>query len=366
MAVGFPAKTDFATGDVLTATNVNDITGTLNLLQSSLFTAGQNKIINGAFNVWQRGTTFDITTSTFVFNADRFFTGNVGNTGTVSQQTFTPGAAPVAGYESQYFARANIVGVAGASNEATLQQRIEDVRTFAGQTVTVSFWAKADAAKNVSLELQQNFGSGGSANVNTFIVKQALTTSWARYTATFAIPSVSGKTIGTSSFDQLRFWLSAGSSLDARTGTLGTQSIIFDVWGVQLEYGSTASPFQTASGSIAGELALCQRYYYRIIATNAYGQMGMGSAYSTTAARIQVQAPVYMRTSPTSVDFSTLILYDGVTTYTCTTCAIDTSQTSPKVQSLIPEVASGLTQYRPYILMANNSTSAYIGFSAEL
>jgi hypothetical protein len=35
MAVGFPAKTDFATGDVLTATQMNDVTGTLNLLNPS-------------------------------------------------------------------------------------------------------------------------------------------------------------------------------------------------------------------------------------------------------------------------------------------------------------------------------------------
>lgn len=293
MAVGFPAKTNFATGDVLTATNVNDITGTLNLLQSSLYTAGQNKIINGAFNVWQRGTT----SSAAGYLADRWLSASNGDTAVYSQQTFTPGTAPISGYESQYFSRIVNTGVAGAANYSQYTQKMEDVRTLAGQTVTVSFFAKADAAKSVSLELQQNFGGGGSVSVNTFIVKQALTTSWARYSATFTMPAVTGKTIGTSSYADFRFWLSAGSSFDARTSTLGTQSITFDVWGVQIEAGSTASPFQTASGSIGGEFALCQRYYSNgqsigIVQPTADGGANFRS-YN------QVTLPTTMRTAPT-------------------------------------------------------------------
>jgi hypothetical protein len=323
MAVGFPAKTNFATGEVLTATNMNDITGTLNLLQSTLYPAGRNKIINGDFNVWQRGTTVGPTVTLNAYLADRWQLGSAGETTTYSQQTFTPGAAPVAGYESQYFARLAVTSSAGASNFAQFLQRIEDVRTFAADTVTISYWAKADAAKNVSLELQQNFGSGGSASVNTFIVKQALTTSWARYSATFTVPSVSGKTIGTSSYADFRFWLSAGSTFDARTSSLGQQNITFDVWGVQVEDGSTASPFQTASGSIGGELALCQRYLPRTDVTDM-----IGYAFLTNNGIWTAQYPVTARAKPTGITLVGTFAAYALNTATTVTPTFNTGEFS--------------------------------------
>ena len=69
------------------------------------FAAGKNKIINGDFGVWQRGT------SGFTFggsyNADRFaFYGDgTSVTRAITQQTFTPGTAPVSGYEGTFFWR---------------------------------------------------------------------------------------------------------------------------------------------------------------------------------------------------------------------------------------------------------------------
>jgi len=64
MAVGFPAKTTYANGDVFSASDINDTNGTLNLLGSSVATtAGKNGIINGAMQVWQRGTSLAVTSS---------------------------------------------------------------------------------------------------------------------------------------------------------------------------------------------------------------------------------------------------------------------------------------------------------------
>jgi hypothetical protein len=335
------------------------------LWSSGFGQAGKNKIINGDFGIWQRGTSFDVSAG---YNADRFVTTNTGNTGTITQQTFTPGAAPVAGYEGKYYSRSTITGVAGAGNFTTYAQRIEDVRTFAGQTVTVSYWAKADSAKSVSLEFQQFFGSGGSASVNTFVAKQALTTSWARYTSTIAIPSISGKTIGTGGTQlDFRFWLSAGSTYDSRTSTLGTQSITFDIWGLQVEAGSTATPFQTATGTIQGELAACQRYYFRNTVAGLFEAVSsLGTAKSTTVGQVTVPAPVTMRVVPTSVDYSTVGLYDYVNAILgATSITVDAYSSKQNIIASVL-VASGLTQYRPYWLLSNNSSTAYIGFSAEL
>lgn len=129
-----------------------------------------------------------------------------------------------------------------------LGQRIEDVRTYAGQTVTISFWAKAASALSLTPYLEQNFGSGGSASVYTSGTAASVTTSWQRFTATVSVASISGKTIGTSSF--LNFYF--------LTSTLSTN---IDIWGVQIEAGSVATAFQTATGTLQGELAACQRYY---------------------------------------------------------------------------------------------------------
>lgn len=359
MAVGFPAKTNFATGDVLTATNMNDVTGTLNLLQSTLYPAGRNRIINGDFNIWQRGTT-----GTTGYVADRFSTFVSTTTASISQQTFTPGTAPVSGYEGAYFIRQVVTSGGTASSRCLFEQKMEDVRTYAGQTVTASFWAKADAAKNISLEITQQFGSGGSAAVNTFVAKQAITTSWVRYSFTFTIPSIAGKTIGTSSLTSLIFWLDAGSDWAARTGSLGNQSGTFDIWGVQLEAGSTASPFQTASGSIAGELALCQRYYTRTTSESLYAAVGLATTYSTTNANSIYSYPVTMRVAPTAVDYSNLQVAGNGFGGTITTITLSSYYNKQFV--ILDIVGTGFTANLPAYIRANNSLTSYLGFSAEL
>jgi hypothetical protein len=243
--------------------------------------AGKNKIINGDFGIWQRGTSFS-NPSTTAYNADRWLVEHDGSsaTRTVSQQTFTPGAAPVAGYESQYFLQYAVSG--GTSNTfQQIEQRIEDVRTFAGNPVTFSFWAKGDAARTINILVNRNFGSGGSAADQSSVGSTLnITTSWARYSVTATMASVTGKTIGAGSYAQ---WIMRFAAATAQT---------IQIWGVQLEYGSTATPFETASGTIQGEFALCQRYFQ--VANNQFGQM-----YSTTSARIIWPVQVQMRVTPT-------------------------------------------------------------------
>jgi hypothetical protein len=314
--------------------------------------AGKNKIINGNFGVWQRGTSF---TNPAIgdYIADRFIVqvSGSGATRTYSQQTFTPGTAPVAGYEGTFFLRyARTVAGTGATVDS-ITQRIEDVRTFAGQTATLSFWAKVDSGTpTLTLQARQNFGSGGSAIVTTD-VNVTLSTSWTRYTATFAIGSVSGKTIGTNSYLDMQF----------RTALNTVQTL--DLWGVQMEYGSKATPFQTATGTIQGELSACQRYYWRQTGT---GYMAYGNAFatSTTAGQAYVQNPVMMRATPTSLDFSGLcFLLPGTAAYAFT--ATTFQDASAFGSTLNFTGATGLTANRPYFL-TNNNTTGFIGVSAEL
>ena len=236
------------------------------------FAAGKNKIINGDFYWNQRN--FTNTTTTLTYGFDRFQLSASNGTNTYSAETFTTGAAPVAGYEAKNYARLVSTGQTLTNANTRLNQNIENVRTFAGQTVTVSFWAQSGSGTpSVAVELQQNFGTGGSpsAAVNTIIsspAKQAISTSWARYSFTISVPSISGKTIGTNegtSFVVVSIWVSAGTDFNARTGSLGIQSNTFNFWGLQVEAGSVATSFQTATGTLQGELAACQRYFQRIV-----------------------------------------------------------------------------------------------------
>lgn len=370
MAIGFPVKADYATGDVLTAANMNDLGGTLNTVPSTIgaYAAGKNKIINGDFRFNQRNFTSDTFTG---YKFDRWV-GVVtagGGTVTFSAQAFTLGAAPVAGYEGTNFFRCLTSGQVNTDARAVFRQNIESVRTFAGQTVTVSFWAKAGSGTpSLNVELNQVFGTGGSpsAEISVVATKQSITTSWVRYSYTLAVPSISGKTIGTAGDDLLRLniWASAGSTWNTPSGTLGIQNNTFDIWGVQVEAGSIATPFQTATGTIQGELAACQRYYWRQTAAgNAYSKFGLGVGNGATDYQMSITNPVAMRVPPTSVDSSNLAVLDGIAIIAVSAVALNAPT---NLIGGITATGTGFTAGRGGTLIANNNTAAFIGFSAEL
>jgi hypothetical protein len=325
---------------------------------SNNFSAGKNKFINGNFSIWQRGTSFT-NPADQAYNADRFKTnGNgTGATKIISRQTFTPGAAPVAGYEGQYFYRfAQTVAGTGATYNNGIQQTIEDARTFAGQTVTWSFWAKADSARTVDAYVEKYYGTSGSGYAYITVGSITLTTSWTRYSLTFAVPSVAGATIGANSYFQ--------PYLSMANNTVQT----FDFWGWQIESGSVATSFSLATGSPATELAACQRYYvrytcepgapYAIFAPSGFAEL-------STYAICYTSLPVELRTYPTSVEYGgSLIILTTAGTGVVTSISLQ-DRTNTKVVS-ITYVSSGLTATTAAAVRANNSSTAYLGISAEL
>jgi hypothetical protein len=334
------------------------------------FFAGKNKIINGDFNINQRG--FTSTTSTFGYNFDRWTFARTGGSLTLSAETFTPGTAPVAGYESKNFVRCAISGQSAAADRFIYSQAIESVRTFANQTITVSFWAKASSGTpSVAVSVVQTFGSGGSpsGDVQTAGGKIAITTSWARYSVTFAVPSISGKTIGTANDDALnvRLWTSAGTDFNAPTNSLGIQNATIDFWGVQVEAGSVATAFQTATGTLAGELAACQRYYWRQTGDTTNAPYGTAINVSGNSHSVLVQYPVPMRVTPTAIEFSTLAITDKIAgTWSITALTIDTASSSKFATFLTATAVSGLASRSMCFIVNNSSTAGYLGFTAEL
>ena len=262
----------------------------------------RNKIINGGFDIWQRATS---QASSGYGSDDRWSNEHSGPTKTHSRQAFTVGQTDVPG-NPRYYSRTVVTSVAGAGNYVIKFQKIEGASTLSGKTVTLSFYAKADAAKNIAVEFQQEFGTGGSPSAAvTRIGAQtvALTTSWQRYTVTVAIPSTSGKTLGTNGNDSLGlfFWFDAGSNWNSRSAALGQQSGTFDIANVQVEEGSVATPFEQRP--IGLELSLCQRYYETIASRvfTAYATTSYGAGNHLNFAATKRATPTITKVSETGV-----------------------------------------------------------------
>jgi hypothetical protein len=320
----------------------------------------RNRIINGNFDFWQRGTSFTASD----YGADRWIHARFGTTHTATRQAFTLGQTAVPG-EPTYFCRTVVSSVAGAGNYAVLVQRIEDVRTFAGQQVTVSFWAKADATKNIAINMVQIFGTGGSpsANVDISGTKISVGTTFQKVTVTATLPSISGKTFGTNNNStlNLNIWFDAGSDWNTSTDSLGHQSGTFEIAQVQIEPGPVATPFERRS--YAQELALCQRYY-QLVGNGCTGHVG-----SSSAIEFMEKFTVPMRTAPTAswntgknarFRYQTIDMVNGGSTSLANT--ISTAEGIWSQQSGY----AGLTLYLPVFSRNNANDSLFIQCSAEL
>jgi hypothetical protein len=308
--------------------------------------AGKNAVINGGFDIWQRGTTFTNPGAGQTFTTDRW-SAYFGGTGTVTQDTSLVNA------NSRYGLRMT----ASASATYSLLSIIEtmNVLPLIGKTITLSGYYAGTAGLLPGVALNYSTTVDDSIyNINT--------------SATLI-----GGSIPTSTGSFQRFSVTFSLSSTARTlrialdvPMVNTNFITFS--NLQLEVGSVATPFSRAGGTIQGELAACQRYYYRATTSQNYGQLFIGGiATSTTNVDFSLLAPVTLRTTPSSVDFSTIGVFDCNTNrYTITNVTLNTNQSTPSIVHASASIASGGVTLRYYVLSANNSTSGYLGFSAEL
>jgi len=317
-----------------------------------------NAIINGGMDIWQRGTSF---TAASVYTADRWFKGSQ-TSWTTSRQT-----SGLTGFQySMRFQRDS--GNSNASG-CLMFYNLEtaDALRFADKTVTVSYYAKAGAnySPTSSAFIQQLYTGTGTDQRRdqstgftgeTTVVNSSvtLTTSWQRFQFTASIGSTATEIAIAFGF--------------IPTGTAGAADFA-EITGIQLEVGSVATTFKRsngAGGTIQGELSAACRYYWRSPVGPINGTHGAGIAFSTTGTSIAVNLPVQMRVAPTSVDFSSLAVWDTGTATAVTGLTLNTSQTCFNTGFVNPTVAGGLTLYRPYFLFNNTNTNGYIGFNAEL
>ena len=277
MAVGFPTKSNWSAGDVLTASGMDDLAGTVNLLQNSNYpiAAGKNALINGGFDIWQRGTS-STTSSAGYQTADRWYCyGSAGITWAQESTTVPTGA--------RYSFKISTT----TTQQPVMTQVIETANAigYAGKTVTFSIQAQASTSTGMTLEVNYSTGvdtaASGSFTAITASSGGSGTAASGSFTAisgVYAIPSTA-KTI------QVRIYPSA-NIVNGTSIYVGT---------TQLELGSVATTFSRAGGTIQGELGSCQRYYY-----TPTGGIGLvANYYFTTNVYAYINLPVSMRATPT-------------------------------------------------------------------
>ena len=260
------------------------------------FLPNRNRIINGAFDVWQRGGGGFIATDG-MYTADqwRYSQTGAGGTHTVTRVDQPTGSTLISGMNPRYYLRLSNT-IVGSATAQIIGQRIEDVRTLAGQQCTLSAWIKGTAT-GVTAKAVQNFGTGGSPSsaVTTTLGTATPTTSWVRLHVHFTMPSLSGKTIGTTENSFVEIQFDCGASL----GTL-------DLWGVQLEQNTTQTAFEQEP--IQQTLAKCQRYFYKTFPLDTPPADGIAqngtynlAVYVANAGRANHYYPVTMRTTAHTV-----------------------------------------------------------------
>jgi hypothetical protein len=293
-------------------------------------------VLNAAAQIWQRGTSF--TGSTTAFCADRWqayrnTTGSTFSRQVTGDTTNLPNI--------QYAIRAQRDSGTTATNGLNITQNFESANSipFAGKTVTVSFYARAGA--NFSAASSQIFaqiftGTGTDQNIYSGLTGQVtanntnstLTTTWQRFSTSFAIGA-------TATQISMIFGYSP-------VGTAGANDY-FDFTGVQLDIGSVALPFRTYAATIQGELAACQRYLPAITATGGNFDIGTGFNVSTTQGFVMVPFQVPARVQPTGITATPANM--GVRNLggsLLTLTALSWNNASPMSCGMVATVASGL------------------------
>jgi hypothetical protein len=308
--------------------------------------AGKNVLINGAMDIWQRGTSFPSGVglgSTVVYSADRWhwYRGNNAVGGTLTRQS--------AGLTNFQYCMRMQRNSGNTSTEALglryTAETADSVR-FAGKQVTLSFWARKGAnysGSSNAFRASIATGTGTDQVVHSFtgfayIVNQdvTLTDTWQRFTLT-----------GTAASNITQIGL---EMFHFPTGTAGANDYM-EITGIQLEEGSIATPFSRYAGGIQQELAACQRYY-QVLGDNIYELIYGGYMTSGTTGYISFPYPVTMRTTPTGT------LVGGWAVFNTGQPIIQS--THPKTISL--RVASTTTGQFYF----HSNTTYYLTMSAEL
>jgi hypothetical protein len=286
-------------------------TANLSSVNDGPIAGSRNRIINGDMRIDQRNAGASVTPANGAYTLDRW-QAIVSVTSKFSVQQNAGAVTPPAGFTNYLGATSLSAYSVGATETFALAQLIEGLNvsdlawgTANAQPVTISFWVRSSltgtfggALRNSAVDRSYPFSYTISA-ANT----------WEQKTITVA-GDTSGTWLTTSGVGvQVIFGLGSGSTRSGTAGAwaatnytnatgatsvVGTNGATFYITGVQLEPGSTATPFERRS--YGQELALCQRYYCEQMAQAQSAGIGFMST--------PVYFPVEMRAIPTRTNIS--------------------------------------------------------------
>ena len=337
----------------------------------------KNRIINGDMRIAQRGTGTVNPNGAYVYSVDRtaVYTPTSGII-TAGQSTTSPD-----NFTHSFLVTSTTTTSVGAGDINIISHRIEGNNiadlgwgTSAAKTVTLSFWVRSS--------LTGTFGGAFKNNAynRNYLFEYTISSAntWEKKTIT-----VTGDTTGTWNTDnnsgiQIVWSLGTGSTYSTTAGSwvagqyfnatgsvnlVATSGATFYITGVQLEKGENATPFENRMYS--QELAMCQRYFYKVDGSNGLSTIGAGMSVSTTDGRIAVQYPVKMRASPTTTFGGTLYLINTVGSGIVVT-SIAANYGGAQGAMISFGVASGLTAGAGQVLFTDSGASNYFQASAEL
>ena len=224
---------------------------TLGFPNDALTRSRKNLLINGGFDVWQRGAG-PFTTDGYC--ADGWYFRNLMLSGNSAEQAEFGPIEVATPRSPKYY----LTLTAAPGNGCSASARIEYLPQFSGKTLTCSFWTtRLTGSGELDVQLNSNFGTGGTP---TMIFRPMTppgvifpgTTAFERRTATFTVPDLSSYTLGppaNTSYLELEFSFF----------NIGAPSSICAIADVQLEFGDTATDFEYRHP--AEEFALCQYRY---------------------------------------------------------------------------------------------------------
>jgi hypothetical protein len=235
------------------------------------YTGFKNRIINGAMQINQRGTSGTITSGNYLVDRFKVFQD------TSATLTYTQSTDAPSGFVNSSLITVTSGGTVTSAQGNTFLQQIEGSNvtdlnwgTANAKTVTLSFWVKCSVTGTFGGSITN--GSNARSNPFTYTISSANT--WEQKSVTIAGDTTGTWVTNTNTCIAVWFSLGTGSTLSGTAGTwatanyisatgatsvVGTNGATFYITGVQLEKGSTATSFDYRPYS--AELAMCQRYY---------------------------------------------------------------------------------------------------------
>lgn len=341
----------------------------------------KNRIINGAMVIDQRNAGAS-GTGTNNYTVDRW-TYYATQSGKLTWQQNAGSVTPPTGFTNYMgFTSSSAYSIA-AGDVFVFEQRIEgyNMADFAwgtanAKTITISFWVRSSLTGTFGGSIINN--AYDRSYVFSYTINAANT--WEQKTIT-----ISGCTDGTWVTNngigaRIYMGLCAGSSYTATAGSwltgvdrygvtgqtniVGTNGATWYITGVQLEIGTSATPFERRL--YGQELINCQRYYQKFISVNgAYCTFGTGHIDSATAGYGTIVLPVTTRAAATFGSSGSIGFYSGNSFYPIT--SFGTVYYTLNTQGVnFTCSGGGMTAGRGGQIIANNSTTAYVDFNAEL